>query len=259
MSAVPLALATTAVAAAVADVTERALRAWQARWGLEHVPVALEASPWDANELPSALEAGCWLQAPGARPAALFWPECVERVLLAALFDDAHDQPKQEDGRLARDAACRVGRQLQLVLADAWQTETPFDLASPPQSISRWLAPVRVDILLGGAHRMVAIVPASHGVAKTRASEPAVKLRLDLEAFHGLPAQVQLRVGKAEINVVEAAALQVGDVIVLESLVHDPVELLVHGGATVLRAYLGSADGQRAVQLLSFSPSRESP
>ncbi len=73
---------------------------------------------------------------------------------------------------------------------------------------------------------------------------------LDARSFHALPAQAELLVGRAEIALPDIAALQVGDVIVLDSRIHDPLPLRLQDGAATVHACLGRAGDRRAAQLV---------
>ena len=254
MSASPLALTSPALIHQVSELTRRAVGAWRARWALPALPVDVSAVAWHEPGRPQVRGQGRWSESMESVPCALFWPSRVEPLLGATLYPrDASEPPGHVlsgEASLARDSVRHVAAELRRVLLAAWRIEVPMHEGSASATPSRWHAPLRVEIALSDECRVLAVVPgarlckASPGVARRLAP-------LDPRAFDALPASAQLVVGKADVAVPDLAALQVGDVIVLDSWIKDPLEFHVAGSSAVLRACLGRVNDQRAAQLVS--------
>jgi flagellar motor switch protein FliM len=78
---------------------------------------------------------------------------------------------------------------------------------------------------------------------------------LDPTAFDALTSHAELVVGRASLPIPDLAALQVGDVIVLDARIADPLELRIQHGATTLRAAIGTTGPNRAAKIVSHPKS----
>ena len=247
----PLALASAALVHEVSDLTQRAVQAWRTRWCLQTQAADVSVAAWHEAGRPSPRGQGRWSESMESVPCALFWPSRLEQRLGAALYPCDASEPPPGEGSLARDSVRHIAAELRRMLLAAWRIEVPMHEAAVSAMPSRWHAPLRVEIALSEECRVLAVVPAARlrhpapgGLAKRLAP-------VDTRAFQSLPAQAQLLVGKAEVALPDLAALQVGDVIVLDTSITDPLELHVAGGPAVLRACLGRAGEHRAAQLVA--------
>ena len=245
-----LGLASPALVDHLHALTAAALAAWQARWGLTRLNADLRASAWNDAGRPRTDAPGEWHDAEAGTPASLFWPACAVQRIESKLFPCIQHEVRLGEGTLARGTARQVADDLQGALRACWQVQALRAGDTDGLRWSRWLAPVQVRIDLGKGCCIVAVLSG----ASLRPRTPAPRGGLDTPdagSFHALPARAELLVGHAEIALPELAALQAGDVIVLDTRIQDPLPLRLQSGAAVLHACLGRAGGQRAAQLVS--------
>lgn len=245
----PLALASEGAAEAIAALTREAVDAWRTRWALQSLHVAVQSWPWDGAEL---ADAQAWKAREGATGALVRWPSSLEEVLMAALFGAEHGRAAHAEPRIAASACHHLAAELRSALALAWHAGEPdaADDASASGKLSRWCAPVELQIRFASEATLVAVVRTSH--LKRTPGQPLPKLpRCDAAAFQRIPVRARLVVGQADIGIPDIASLQVGDVVVLDTHIHDPVHLVVDGSSATLRAHLGQRGQHRAAQVLS--------
>lgn len=245
------ALASPALVEQVRAITVEAVAAWQARWGLARMDIDTTASPWEDAGRPRTDAAGEWHDGDSGTSASLFWPACTAQRIEHKLFARIEQEMRSGEGSLARETAQQVAGDLRSALLASWKVHKTGTGAPAPRW-SRWLAPVQVRIDLGQGCCLVAVLAGA--ALCPRAPAPRGGLgRMDASGFHALPARAELLVGRADIPLPEIAALQVGDVIVLDSRIHDPLPLRLPGGAATLHANLGRAGDRRAAQLVSHT------
>lgn len=255
MNAVTLALASPASIGATATLTRRAVDAWRARWALEGLSVQVEATAWEGEGLPDSAAEGQWSEASDPTAAVLFWPNGFEDLVANALYPDPSAGSSMAPASLARSSASHVAADLRRALVAAWAISTSMRAVGPSWHVSRWYAPVRLDLVLNNASCITAVVSAlRERRGDTPAQFAAPRLgRIDEGAFGALPAHLQVLMGRASLPVPDIAGLQVGDVIVLDTLVHDPSELLLPDGSASLSGHLGRIGPSRGVQIVSRS------
>ena len=169
-------------------------------------------------------------------------------------------EPRIEGASLARASTRHVVADLEHALLACWVLDGRIEgiAAEEEWRASRWLAPVHVEVAIGWCRISAVVHVASRHAERRAASQDMPRLgRNDARAFHALPGCAELVVGRAEIGIPDAAALQVGDVLVLDARVDEPSELRVQGGSTVLYAHLGRVGNQRAAQLTHVSNARD--
>lgn len=108
---------------------------------------------------------------------------------------------------------------------DSSAGEVRFELALPRQGLRKLLTP-----LLG---------PDTPGAAKARSP---------LEPVLDIPVDVLVRLGTANVGMADLARLQVGDVLVLGSLIHQPVEVEIDGDLVFL-GWPGRVGPQQALKI----------
>ncbi len=241
-----LRLASESLVGHAAELGRRALAAWGARWGATGWEPQLAVAPWEGQALPGA--GGRWYGAADASSPALFWPDDATDVLATLLFGGTGPS-----GSLASEGADHVSATLRDLLLTAWGGAASSPERSAPEAMSRWDAPLHITIGLGHGRELTAIVPAARcRLGTTPAQASLAKLpAAGIAAFHSLPASATLVIGAADVSVPEAAALQVGDVIVLNTCIHDLLELRLPAGEAAIPVHLGHADGLRAVEVAS--------
>jgi flagellar motor switch/type III secretory pathway protein FliN len=258
-AAQPLALASPALVEHVRALTAAAVAAWQARWGLARLNADIAVAAWEEASRPRVDAAGEWHDAEAGTPASVFWPSSTPQRIEGKLFPCVKHEVRSAENSLARDSARQVGEDLWRALLACWQVQAAraAGAGSTGPRWSRWRAPVQVRIDLGKGCRIVAVL--SGAALHPRTPAPRGRLgALDMRSFHALPAHAELLLGRAEIALPDIAALQVGDVIVLDTRIHDPLTLRLQGGAAALHACLGRAGDRRAAQLVSHSKTKGS-
>lgn len=243
-----LRLASDALARHLADGARQALDAWRVRWGVPVGPAEVAAQPW-SGQLPRDLAAPArWLGCGPPAAVAIGIPLSFEQQLGLALFGSADAAP----GTLASAARSHLMDELVRVLLSAWSLRQAPAPASAPVAIDRWAAPVEVVATIEGLGALIAVVSGVLcGSMAAKVLGPTGKA--GAAAFHSLPVRPVVVVGRAEIPLPEIAALQAGDVIVLDSHIEDPVQFCLPEDAAVLPAFLGCAGGARAAQLTTHS------
>lgn len=251
MAAHPLALASPALIDHVRSLTATAVAAWQARWGLARLNADLGVTAWEKTSRPQVDTAGQWHDTDAGTRASLFWPALTVQRIESELFPCIEHEVRSGEGSLARDSAHQVADDLQRTLLACWQVQSAptGKLGSSDLRWSRWHAPVHVRVDLGNGCCIVAVLAGAALNVRTPALRGGLGA-LDARSFHALPAQAELLVGRAEIALPDIAALQVGDVIVLDSRIHDPLPLRLQDGAATVHACLGRAGDRRAAQLV---------
>jgi len=256
MAAMRLTLASPAWVEELRRSTTQSVDGWRARWGLHGVAVEVRAAPWDAAHRPHVEGHGRWRNFAGDAPATMFWPARIEPAVEEALYPRLPGEPRIEGTSLARASTRHVAADLEHALSACWLLDVQVEGSAEEGEwrASRWLAPVHVEVAIGSC-RISAVVHAAPRHAERRASSQDMPRlgRTDARAFHALPGRAELVVGRAEIGIPDAAALQVGDVLVLDARVDEPSEMRVQGGSTVLYAHLGRVGNRRAVQLTAVS------
>lgn len=250
-----LRLASHAAVARVAGKTEAVVRAWAERWGIEQGLARVEACVWTAAGRPEPVAIGRWQDTVEPVRATFFWADALEAAVTDVLYPRSAGEPSPRQDSLARSGSRHATADLRRMLCEQWTGTTDLSDADDSWVISRWDAPIRVDLALGGVVTITAIVPAPVAARTTAVSAQRLK-PLEASAFRSLPVRAELVVGRADVALPEVLALQVNDVIVLDSLVSDPLELQVHGVDQVLQACLGQVGGRRALQIVFSSPKR---
>lgn len=250
MTAIPVALASDKRVEQMRALTQQCVDAWCRRWGVD-VEAAVAAWAWDACSGECSAGDG-WVASDRGATAAVRCPPELGRRIAEAVFAGG-----VEAGSLASDAGDHLSHDLLCALFQSWGSQPSYRPIDTPPVMSRWHAPVRVDVRLAGAATLQALVSAvhcavsPHAGSKSRQSLP----RADMRLFDALPARASLRVGAAEISVLEAAGLQVGDVIVLDSLIHGPLELRLSSNTVAVPVFLGRAGATRAALMAPVSKS----
>jgi len=244
-----LTLATPALVEGLRRRTHESAAAWAARWGLSHIGMTVSAQAWAENGRPATTGDGDWHDA-GAT-ATLFWPSALQPMVQDALFPCGPHELRGAETTLAGQATHQAAADLRHALIAAWSIDAPLTAGVAEWSLSVWRAPVQVSIDLDESCRIMACIAAAP-LQETLSSRARPALgAIDARAFGPLPAQAELIVGRADIALPDAAALQVGDVIVLDTRIDEPLELRVQQGAISLRANLGRVGDRRAAQLVS--------
>lgn len=236
-----VALASQAVVDHVAALARQAVAAWRTRWGVD-AGCVVSACAVEGDV--TVAETACWLGCGEPPSAALHWPAAFEDRLATLLFNTAVPA-----GTLGAEAVEHVAQALRRSLLVAWGADgSCHPLAKPPR-LSRWLAPVQLSLEMEGVGSIAAVVCGA--VCRPAAARRAATAlpRADTGAFHALPVAARLVVGGAEVSVPDVASLQPGDVLVLDSRVHDPLELRLPDDHAALPVFLGRLGARRAVQL----------
>lgn len=260
MAATILALASPALVGELHRLTTQSVDGWRARWGLVGLTVEVRASPWGAVHRPEVEEDGRWRDFAGETPATVFWPARTEAAIEEALYPRMPGEARIEGASLARTSTEHVMADLERALLACWLLDLKPEGAAGEGDwrASRWLAPVHVEVVVGWCRISAVVHAASQHAARRASPQDMPRLgRADVRAFHGLPGLAELIVGRAEIGIPDAAALQVGDVLVLDARIDEPSELRVQDGPIVLHAHLGRVGERRAVQLTAVSNAPE--
>ena len=260
MAAIRLTLASPALVEEVHRSTAQSVDGWRARWGLQGLAVEVRAAPWDAARRPDVEGNGRWRNFAGDAPATVFWPARIEPAVEEALYPRMPGEPRIEGASLARASTRHVVADLERALLACWLLDDQVEGTGGEADwcASRWLAPVHVEVAIGWCRIGAVLHGASRHVERRASPQYMPRLgRTDARAFHALPGLAELVVGRAEIGIPDAAALQVGDVLVLDARVDEPSELRIQGGSTVLYAHLGRVGMHRAVQLTAVSNARD--
>jgi flagellar motor switch/type III secretory pathway protein FliN len=251
MTAFPVALACDKRVEQVRLLTQQCVEAWRVRWDVP-LEATVAASAWDAGAGDGATAHEGWVACAGGSPSGVLCPPDLGCRISEAVFGDPG-----EAGSLAEEAGEHVAQELLRALFRSWGGEGAFRPVAKAPAMSRWRAPVRVEVRLAGLTTLVALVSALSGSANplsgTRSRKPLP--RAEMQPFDALPVQARLHVGAAEISVPEAAGLQVGDVIVLDSLIHEPLELRLPSDTASLPVFLGRTGAARAALMAPVSKS----
>jgi len=247
-------LASPALLAEVATVTRRAVDAWRARWGLDTLAFDVDVVPADGVAHPDVATAGAWFDASEERtPATVFWPTALSALVAGTLYPRETAESAWPASSLAAASARHVDAELQRMLREAWSVGDALVPAQGDWQLSRWQAPVKIDVLLGTDLRITALVSGllMHRVASVPQQASRRLGALDPTVFDTLTSHAELVVGRASLPIPDLAALQVGDVIVLDARIADPLELRIQHGATTLRAAIGTTGPNRAAKIVS--------
>jgi len=251
MSPRALRLASPSLVDHLAAGTIDVLRVWSLRWGLALPSDAVRAGSWDVGGRPQIEAGGQWQDA-GARGGTVFWPDALERSVTEALYPRSPEEPTAGPESLARAGGRRALADLRRMLSTQWfGTEA---LTEPGAwCLSRWDAPVRLDLQIGPAACITVIVAAARLPNEPRA--PAKRLTpVDPSAFRDIAVTAEVVIGRAEVALPDALALQVNDVIVLDARLGDALELRVGGTDLSLQGSLGRVADRRALQIVSPHP-----
>lgn len=260
MVATTLLLASDRLISEAFELTRRACDAWRARWGIGTLDLDVCATSCERGARPKVTGEGRWLDAGGSAPCTVFWPDGLESVVANAIYPRQEGEPVPQSGTMARASAARALEELRKALASAWQVSDSFADASASWRLSRWVAPLQLTVTVDGGLQIVAVVAGSafrRGPADVKTALGAVQA-LDARAFEATPARVQVIVGHATVALPDLAALQPGDVLVLDSLVSDPLEVCTESGHKVLHASMGRDGSRRAIQVFPFVHQRSS-
>lgn len=251
-----LGLASPTLAAQVQALTSQALKTWSLRWTIEAEVTTQCASGDTPADEPTAFESLCDAGEPAG--ARLHWPRALAATLQGALYGTSPGAPQRDN--LAARSARHVADDLRRLLAQAWQV-SEWSAATPataPPHDPRWTAPVDIRVTVAGVH-ILASVPALR-LRAPRPSKPASAIPGSslLAAAGRLTAGITAIVGSAQVSIADIAALQCGDVLLLDTTLREAARLEIAGGPDSLRANLGRAGDRRAVQLVQ-SETRGSP
>jgi flagellar motor switch protein FliN len=85
-------------------------------------------------------------------------------------------------------------------------------------------------------------------------AEPSGKplLKQDLSLLEHLAVQLETKIGTAEMSVKELYSLRQGDIVSLNTAVHDDIDLLLNG-LVIARGKLVAADGHFAIEVTALS------
>jgi flagellar motor switch/type III secretory pathway protein FliN len=249
MEPIELALASPALASAVVEATRQAVRLWCVHWGID--PAAAEVTA--SNAPPADPAAGSWTAESTRQPAArLFWPAALRARIAHLLYDTPEAKPPAA-GTLAARSAEHAEGELRRLLSHAWMVEAWADAATSatPDEPGPWHAPIGMRVSLGGAAIHAYVPGARFRRPPRRASAPPLAPAQARAAFGASAVHLTAVLGSAEVSVADLAALQVGDVLVLDTRVDAPLALRAEGSSLSLPVRLGRREGLRAVQFSS--------
>jgi hypothetical protein len=247
MQVTDLRLASPALEAALVDATRQALQLWCAHWGV----APAQATVCVAEVERASTAAGTWATEAERGPAAhLFWPADL-RARLAHLLYGTPEGRQASPGTLAARSVEHVEGELRRLLSQAWMVEAWREATAPAMADlpGRWHAPVGLRVAIGGAE-LHACVPAARLRRQPRhrtatSPLPAAEARA---AFGSNAVRLTAVLGAADISVADLAALQVGDVLVLDGRANGPIQINAEGSQLALPVQLGQREGLRAVQ-----------
>lgn len=235
-----------------AAAARRVADAWMVRWELEGVPVSVGGRVWDGEALPAVNQPGEWQHCMTPVPGMIFWPQELESTVSDALYPRSAGEAAPHQDTFAAAGARHVVEDLRRMLHQQWFAGAEPAALHPVQPMSRWDALVAIEMTIG-CQRIVAIViaePSDFVPSKPLAPVPP-------QSFHSTPVRLELVVGRADITLPDAAALQVGDVILLDAMLADPLEVRIVGAQPVLHACLGRINTCRALQIVSPGPKHD--
>ena len=253
-----LRLASAAAAEGAATATHHVMDTWRVRWELDGLHVKVDGRAWDAQEPPTAAEPGQWGRCAAPAQGQVFWPQRMEAAVADQLYPRGSDEPAPREDSIARASARHVVEDLKRMLREQWFGGARLEEIGGLQPISRWDAMTFIEIAVGGAS-VLAFVPAVGPAVSTGGAALPSLAPVPQQSFHAASVRVELVVGHVDIALPDAAALQVGDVIVLDAKLTDAMELRIEGAPPALNAYLGHLGTQRALQIASNPPKHGVP
>ncbi|HWA90269.1 MAG TPA: FliM/FliN family flagellar motor C-terminal domain-containing protein [Rhizomicrobium sp.] len=217
--------------------------AWSDRW-FARAPAAIAAVRVEEEALQAAAPHGVSVN--GARAALDVSGRGKRRLLEAALDLDLAEQPLAETDRRLLDAfALSIVEDLAAALDGAFAAATPDG-----ESGTRIVSTVTVggSDVLTAAFKDVDLVPLIKKLAPARTALPSMPSRRS-EALRKTKLDLHGHLGRAEIALADLEGLGIGDVLVLDRALAEPVELRVTQGGVLTRGRLCQNGDQFAIQL----------
>lgn len=261
MQARPFRLLNATECAKLAGDAGDALAQWMREWGDRRADAALEAPVRvrdasrrvaDAGTPASPAGALSWSGADGTvhlpdAGHARHWAACA----LGARAEDAPPPPGSLAAELVERALGDLARRLAGSALVPGSAPPPASSRAPgcgAASIGLPSAAGELDVVLDAAlvsHRLA-------GLARPARKEPAPA---DPRGGLGsLPVEIRAWLGSAEVDVAVLHTLAVGDVVVLDGRLDQPLRVSVAGRAVAARAWLGHAGERKAVRLAGGTP-----
>jgi len=223
----------------LAHALEATLADWQAAWGVSDPARAAEV----ANAFEANLEGRTWRACGDAQHAWVSLPDTLAGRIEEALF--------QADGRapgLAAKVAQRAADDLLVELSKALKLAPPEAEEIPPAALTRaWSGALAVEVSVCGASLCALLGPATaRALLGARPAPPAPAPVTPLGDALQLDFSAEL--ARFSLPVSALYALAPGDVLQLPHRLDAPLTLSAPG-TTALSAWLGEAEGARALLL----------